>query len=373
LANKNGLVAITDSRLSSNGVAVGSGQKLFKLDDNTICTIAVEYLVVGPRNAQGEVLGIALVSRSIDQITHDPHWSELSSVSDKAEVLTNGLALSFQTFIIMAQTAARMAGVHGNYELQVSVAGFDASGLHVIQNKLAPDGVTGLYGSSQLARPPVTVGVSFEPFLAGIENYTRPILENPDQPLDGLSKADSQAIQIYAKARRSDGGTSLTVDQMKGLGVAMEKYSEFRDPNEIGGEVESATVSAGVVTLDVPPSVNKAGAFPLPNEAKVQLSLLVDVGFSRFGRAVVVTPGFLGVLAGGSISDAGQQLDRISFSGVTFTNVAFTYAGSGIVLFDPGNKVINSTLELAPGVSPEDRFVRYMLATFPDLHLKAGQ
>jgi len=373
LANKNGLVAITDSRLSSDGRPPASGQKLFQLDDKTICTIAGAYLVNGPSNPQGGVLGFALVCRSIDQITHDPYWSQLSSVSDKSKALTNGLALAFQSFVIMAQTQARMYGVLAHNDLQVSVAGFDATGLHVIQNKLALDGATGLYGSSQLARPPVTIGGSFEPFLAGIKNFTEPILENPDQPLLGLSEADSQAIEIYAKARRADGGASLTLDQMKGLGVAMEKYSEVRDPRLIGGEVESATLSAGTVTLDVPASVNKAGALPLPNEARVHLHLLVDVGFSHLTWAIAVPPGALAILVGGSISDAGQQLDRTSFSGITFTNVTFTYAGSGIALFDPGNRVINSTLKLAPGVSPDDPIVRYMLTTFPDLHLKAGQ
>src|SRR5271168_5299533 len=121
LANKNGLVAVTDSRLSSKGRAAGSAQKLFQLDDKTICTIAGAYLVPGPSNPQGEVLGMALVSRSIDQITHSPYWSQLSSVSTKAEALTNGLALAFQSYVIMAQTRARMAGVHANYDLQVSV------------------------------------------------------------------------------------------------------------------------------------------------------------------------------------------------------------------------------------------------------------
>ena len=47
LANRNGLVAVTDSRLSSNGKAVARGQKLFKVDDHTICAVAGFYMDSG--------------------------------------------------------------------------------------------------------------------------------------------------------------------------------------------------------------------------------------------------------------------------------------------------------------------------------------
>ncbi len=48
LANRNGLVAVTDSRLSNKYGAQGSGQKLFQVDDRTICAIAGFYMDQGP-------------------------------------------------------------------------------------------------------------------------------------------------------------------------------------------------------------------------------------------------------------------------------------------------------------------------------------
>ena len=48
LVNKNGLVVVTDSRLSNAAGIVGNGQKLFRIDDRTICTIAGWYSDPGP-------------------------------------------------------------------------------------------------------------------------------------------------------------------------------------------------------------------------------------------------------------------------------------------------------------------------------------
>src|ERR1035437_9664398 len=38
LANKNGLVVVTDSLLGNGIIPVGFGQKLFQVDDHTICS-----------------------------------------------------------------------------------------------------------------------------------------------------------------------------------------------------------------------------------------------------------------------------------------------------------------------------------------------
>ena len=48
LANGNGLVAVTDSLLSHDNVPVRFAQKLFKVDDHTICAIAGWYSSGGP-------------------------------------------------------------------------------------------------------------------------------------------------------------------------------------------------------------------------------------------------------------------------------------------------------------------------------------
>lgn len=50
LANSQGIVVETDSQLSdTNGQPVGLGQKLFRVDDHTVCTIADFYSDPGPR------------------------------------------------------------------------------------------------------------------------------------------------------------------------------------------------------------------------------------------------------------------------------------------------------------------------------------
>jgi hypothetical protein len=107
LANKNGLIAVTDSRLSSpQGLAMGSAQKLFKLDSKTICTIAGQYSLGGPSQEPNEVLGMALVSRIIAQLVNDREWSTLTTVTAKSQAIASGLSSSFQSPIVMNRTLA---------------------------------------------------------------------------------------------------------------------------------------------------------------------------------------------------------------------------------------------------------------------------
>lgn len=385
LANKNGLIAVTDSRLSSNdGLAMGSAQKLFKLDSKTICTIAGQYSLGSPLQERDGVLGMALVSRIINQLVNDPEWSTLTTVTAKSQAIASGLSLSFQSFIVMNRTLDNMRGRRpADYELQLTVAGFDDSGLQVIQRDLRSNETTGaLVGSSQAATPlptcsdphasavrPITINNSFKCLLAGIEKYDRPIFENPKPLLSGISEADRTAVKAYAKAKRIDGGTSLSLPEMMRVAIAAEKYSELKDGNRIGAEVETATLHNGIATVEIPPSINQENAVHWPKVANVQFYLNVNLGISGFGKCIVAHPNALGVMVHASISRCAQDFDRLTFTDSSFNDVVFFYNGTGIPLFDPSNTITNSILKLRGDVTRDDPFVKYMLANFPGLRL----
>jgi hypothetical protein len=104
IGNKNGLVAVTDSRLSSNNVPVGFGQKLFQIDDHTILTIAGWYSVSGP----GTTMATYPFRTAISQIVHSlvaGHVLDSASMQDKLNTLSRVAAASFSILGRTAQAA----------------------------------------------------------------------------------------------------------------------------------------------------------------------------------------------------------------------------------------------------------------------------
>jgi hypothetical protein len=287
LANKNGLVAVTDSRLSSNGQPKGSGQKLFRLDDKTVCTVAGQYFLGGPPNERGETQGMALLSRQIAQITAQPDWKTLKSVEDKLNAVSHGLALTFGLILTMDNTLLSMSDPRTKLpveNIQLTVAGYDLHGLRVAQTVLKSTRDKGASFWTSTPLEVFTVEDSFRYVLAGIRNFDEPILNNPAVALDGISNSDLNAIKVYAQAKNKDGGRSLKLDELKGLGIALAKYSEHRAPNVIGAETQIAYLRDNRVDLfDVPESVTKNNAFTLPKEAEVHLSLISNVRVAAVG------------------------------------------------------------------------------------------
>jgi hypothetical protein len=185
LANKNGLVAVTDSRLSrfkpdNRPEAVGVAQKLFQLDSDTICTVAGDYAVYGPLIEDNEILGSGIVSRAISDLTNKKEWKSIHSVAEKSRFLTSQMAMYFQTYLTLNQ----FVGVRRQFGLQVTVAGYDASGLSVIQSNLIRDEFSDFILPQPLIhnepRQPcgrvigetsASIKDSFQSFLAGIPDF----------------------------------------------------------------------------------------------------------------------------------------------------------------------------------------------------------
>jgi len=87
LANKNGLVAITDSKLVMGNDPAGYAQKLFRIDDHTLCTIAGWYSWSGPLIG-GKVFPAYLsIPRVINRVA--AHIAELKTFEDKQRFLVD--------------------------------------------------------------------------------------------------------------------------------------------------------------------------------------------------------------------------------------------------------------------------------------------
>jgi len=101
LANKNGLVAVTDSMLTfSNGSHQPIGRKLFKIDDRTICTIAGSYTAYVPPPD----LGLD-VRKVVDSFSIRLRTNPLPKLSSKLELLARLLKIALQSDNLTSQIA----------------------------------------------------------------------------------------------------------------------------------------------------------------------------------------------------------------------------------------------------------------------------
>lgn len=123
LGNKNGIVVLTDSMLSSGGHQLHSrGQKLFKLDDQTVCAIAgfVSAPAVLPdlsTQTGSAIREYVQASKSL------PPQSLAERLRNLAYTFEGYLDLISNTRLASAQTTPLDA-----YRLQIIVAGYDLDG-----------------------------------------------------------------------------------------------------------------------------------------------------------------------------------------------------------------------------------------------------
>ena len=120
LANPEGLVAVTDSRLTySDGNHVDNGRKLFKIDDKTICTMAGRYAA-----PVKEEEGLSLyVPRVIDSLSKVLRTSPMPSLSAKLDLLSKLLRIALQTNAITLHALGNEPDL--SQPVEITMAGYD--------------------------------------------------------------------------------------------------------------------------------------------------------------------------------------------------------------------------------------------------------
>src|ERR1019366_100004 len=144
IGNRNGLVVVTDSRLSYGNNYQDAGQKLFKLDDNTICTIAGWYSDSGPvirpdeENAPSfpAEMSIPMVMNLFLMAAHR---------NQTLEMKLNTVSAVFESTLRALAAVDIAAGVLPNTSpSQITVAGLDSSGkMEILRRDLIPTALKG--------------------------------------------------------------------------------------------------------------------------------------------------------------------------------------------------------------------------------------
>jgi hypothetical protein len=391
LANKNGLVAVTDSMISRGTDHTPNGVKLFKLDDRTICTMAGLYDAPGPRRLKSLEMSVPQIMKDLaDRMNTSP---EVQSLFEKKAVLLAGIFEHRLTSNLQALVAAG-EDVSDIQPLYLTLAGYDTDGSLKIA-EIAFDATSSDSGAAfkPAIRPlgpflvPCEVSVGVEPLshfaeerqsllyirkigdplfceIAGIPNVAENMLKNSEK------FRDVPSIASYTDAKNE--GRSLSIDEMRRLAIELARQTTLNETatrkNRVGGQPQVAILGGGKI-IDV---VGNSSAEPIPSDTGGALTgnhfFSTDTTCGSPSQKGFVVNN-VGTQMQVKMTDCSQELDGIVFHDSVFTNSRLYYLGRypdrGDLIFSKTNVVKGSTLELGPDVDTNHADVRQLVCGFP--------
>jgi hypothetical protein len=348
LGNKNGIIVLTDSMLTSGGNH-SLGQKLFKLDDRTVCAIA--GFVYAPAVLPDLSTGTGSVIREYVQISASQPPQRL------AERLRT-LAYIFEGYLDLISNT-RLASAQATpldlYRLQIIVAGYDLDGkprIGKIGLKLVwfLDTLQSTVEEATIANVPE--GLTWK--LSGMPDVAIRLLQHPELI------ADDPDLNRYKDSMHSDKGSSLTIENIVGLAKRLAHYTALEHP-EVGGNNQIAVLT-GPHSLKIEQAHFQDPPLPLVNfDLEVEGLFVGNVGNVAALRRVANHVIYIRCSFSGMTQI--QELDDNFFIGNQFRNTVLTYNG-GKVAFDDSNRVSDSILVVGPLIRPDDGTVRKLAQEF---------
>lgn len=372
LGNKNGLVVVTDSRLSdeSGRPLRQRAEKLFRLNDRTVCSIAGWYSDPGPAvRANG---------------ASNANYPIQFAVPDVMETITPALNLGgrdvqgefdvvsrlFGAILMEVARIDAMAGYHpaSPSSLQITVAGYETDGaLKIVLADLAPeiqDGQVAQYNLVNQRSIDVPGPAGFIAEFRGIPDTANAIMNGTD------ASVVTDPILAYFKSSIESGATkSLSLNDLKQIAGAIEWQTSEEYPNKVGGLLQTAVLSNGHVSeFDEPVSPT----YDIPRSEFIFMSgpHLTDIAHS--------TPSVIGIrlgvpaivfLKGTTLTNVIQPLDNLIVFESNFVHCHLAYSGSPRTMFDKSNSLTDTDLILLPGADANSPFIRQIKQDFPALRI----
>jgi hypothetical protein len=363
LANKNGLVVVTDSLLSNDQGPVGVGQKLFQVDDHTICTIAGWYSdsgpVIRPDVASDPSYPARLMVPDIIRAFVSNGKLGQVSIERKMEMLSK----LFRFSLLAVANVDEFAGVKPNAsKSEITVAGYNNGVIEIHQADLLPiiqDGKIKDYYIVNGVTISVNEKIGFVSVVRGISSTAQSLLNCSD-----LSMGIDPIIGSFRSSVANDRWRSLSIQDMEIIAseVALKTAKTF--PGKVGGAQQIAALSNGRVSEFVQ---------PIPATVRIPMTLFSVIDgaeMSGAGGLFYVGSPQVAIMQGGKFSGGSSSpVDNIFLFRSAFNHCELTYGGSPRTIFDKSNTVVDSTLTLLPGADPNSNFVKQIRADFPDLNV----
>jgi 20S proteasome alpha/beta subunit len=385
LGNRNGLVAVTDSRLSySNGHPYPKpAPKLFKLDYQTICTVAGFYADYGPGFPGGQYPASMAASSLIARyktLTRG-HYLPLAK---RVEVLTNIFQFSLNLVTRMNFAARSHKGAENQSpkpgSLVLTVAGYEnGNSVTVIQVYLIASLVDGGYEyvavptqRESICANSYTLGLDFDCSLAGLSSIAGNILRGTDTE----SRRDPSAIR-FLRAKEAGKLDALDVNEMMNLARYLkERSSDPPQQDVVGGPTQIAVLRDDKVALFDQPVEPidwlKATNFNTWEGSSLGSSRNYVDGRPPTQGGMMASPTLGAMVVRGSATGIIQPLDNIIFIDSIFDHCLLTYDGSPMSMFDVSNRVIDSKLIVSPRVDMSTELIKQIRSDLPELRIEQG-
>jgi hypothetical protein len=364
LANGNGIVVLTDSNQTGWQGHSGEpftyprpGQKLFVLDDYTVCTIAGFGSKAFPGYPELTSSAAALLDRYSRELRNN---KQIHSFREKLTSLE-------YLFGMLLSTVGNLPRSDGekdeDYDFQLILAGYDTNGTgklgKIVMGGTRPSGGTFRPVTKQLSEIPVPRELVYE--TAGMGGAAENILEHPEQ----LSEEPEIGRYLTSKPNH---GSSLTISDMEALAKSLARHTAMVNRHYIGnfgrvwwpvgGSDQIAILERGSIQkIDQPTALFEERRLNMPPFSLVmKLTAPIGVDTSRSNSLFLYLNS---VFLGGIV-----HLDGAYFFEDDFSNVTFYYDG-GVLGFDPSNGVTDCVLTLGPHADRKSPAVQDLIARFP--------
>jgi hypothetical protein len=364
IADGQGIVALTDSMvtetfLNERGIRTSKqraepGQKLFRIDDHTVCTIAGFGSADTPSLPDFLNNASAIMGRYEDSLKNFPPLS----VADKLELLET----VFSHYLMgVANIRDSMSG-EGDYYFESLIAGYDPDGTPEIGGLILrmvsreTKGRKVFFPVTQDRRViPIPSDAAPVVLLAGKKEAAAQFLKNPiPWRIDDATAAYEDSISA---------GMPLSTEQMKAFAIILKQHTADID-EQVGGPNQIAVLSAG----HVQPLEQPSFAPILLAGFRFQIFAMetVDRGLSRSKSlmyGISASPQSFGLYFKNSFTGVRQDLDSSYYSGNVFKECLLSYDG-GRLEFEKSNQVIDSDLLIGPNARRDSPEVQRLLKDF---------
>ena len=336
IANSNGLVAVTDSRISQQGKPVGEGQKLFQIDNHTVCTIANWYSWSGPSVDQMHFPAYSSIANVINNMIFHGAIPSNESLEQKIQQIEDAVGFTLE---MIQSISAAAGGPEESLASEITVGTYENGHYRIATVTLVPLSSASEFRFIEKERNILEVGKSVAFIVRGIPDVAEPILRNPDKFQFG-----DVFLKRYAKSIKDDRGSSLCAEDMRRVASNLEKVTSMKHPLEVGGTVEVASVIGSAVDMENPLAERSASSYIIPNG---RFDVLKNSHISNGYTGILVDAPYAVLVLGSTFNNLRQQpLDNIMFFANSFEHVTFTYNGSHLYFFDTSNKLVACQLRL---------------------------
>jgi hypothetical protein len=354
LGNQNGIVVLTDSRASSGGQpSPDPAQKLFRLDDHTVCAVA-GFLWGAAANENISIPELYTETRAVIY-----EYVRQSASRDPQTIEQKLRMLSYLLGSRLTKIANARIALHSNplgtddYRVQIIVAGYDVDhkpkiGREVLQP--SEEYLPGLiFEATEVSIKEVGRKLIWK--LNGISSHAENILS-----LSESGPPEFTVLREYAIAKAKDEGSSLSVEQMAEVAKELAKYTSELYPNLVGGPNQIAfLLPSTAVTIDQPNFSDPPR--PLKSFILVTRPQISGNNAVRFGPEISV------LMIQGHLNNSTWKLDGNIFIDTNFSSCVMTYDG-GLVNLGNTNTVSDSVLLVGPLIRTDDKAVKILTKTF---------